>query len=141
LRGAEETLRGWTEEGVTEWWGRREDMPRVMAESHVVCLPSKYGEGVPKVLLEAAAAGHPVVATDTPGCREVIEDGVEGLLVPAGDSVALAAALRRLIEGPEAREAMGAAGRARAIRDLDVDQVVTRTSGTYEVLRALGNAA
>ena len=84
----ETTLRGWAEGGVVEWWGRREDMPQVIAACHIVCLPSKYGEGVPKVLLEAAAAGRPVVATDTPGCREVIEDGVEGLLVPAADAMA-----------------------------------------------------
>jgi glycosyltransferase involved in cell wall biosynthesis len=96
-------------------------MPRVMAESHIVCQPSKYGEGVPKVLLEAAAAGRAVVATDTPGCREVIDDGVEGLLVPAGDSAALAVALRRLIEGSGERETMGAAGRVKAVRDLGVD--------------------
>jgi glycosyltransferase involved in cell wall biosynthesis len=132
----EETLRGWAEEGVVEWWGRREDMPRVMAACHIVCQPSKYGEGVPKVLLEAAAAGRAVVATDTPGCREVIDDGVEGLLVPAGDSAALAAALRRLIEGPDLRDAMAAAGRSRAIRDLGVDQVVARTVAIYETLRS-----
>jgi glycosyltransferase involved in cell wall biosynthesis len=131
----EDTLRGWAEEGVVEWWGRREDMPEVMARSHIICQPSKYGEGVPKVLLEAAAAGRVVVATDTPGCREVIDDGVEGLLVPAGDSAALAAALRRLIERQGEREAMGAAGRERATRDLDVDQVVARTLGIYGELQ------
>jgi glycosyltransferase involved in cell wall biosynthesis len=103
----EETLRGWAEDGDVEWWGRREDMPEVMAESHIACLLSKYGEGVPKVFLEAAAAGRPVVATDTSGCRKVIEHGAEGLLVPAGDSAALAAALRRLVEKPDQRHAMG----------------------------------
>jgi glycosyltransferase involved in cell wall biosynthesis len=131
----EETLRGWAEEGIVEWWGRREDMPEVMAQSHIVCLPSKYGEGVPKVLLEAAAAGRAIVATDTPGCREVIEDGVEGLLVPPADSVALATALRRLIEQPAERKAMGAAGRDRAVADLDIDQVVARTLEIYSALR------
>lgn len=131
----EETLRGWAEAGIVEWWGRREDMPEVMAQCHIVCLPSKYGEGVPKVLLEAAAAGRPVVATDTPGCREVIEDGVEGLLVPAGDSAALAAALRRLIESPAERLAIGTAGRAKATIDLGIDQVVARTLAVYSELR------
>ena len=132
----EGTLRGWAENGVVEWWGRREDMPQVMAQSHIVCLPSKYGEGVPKVLLEAAAAARPVVATDTPGCREVIDDGVQGLLVPPGDSVALASVLRRLIESAGERKAMGAAGRDRAIRNLDVEQVVARTCRIYQALRA-----
>ncbi len=131
----EETLRRWADGGIVEWWGRREDMPEVMAQSHIVCLPSKYGEGVPKVLLEAAAAGRAIVATDTPGCREVVEDGVEGLLVPPGESAALATALRRLIGQPDERKAMGAAGRARAIADLDIDQVVARTLAIYGELR------
>lgn len=130
-----ETLRGWAEEGIVEWWGRREDMPEVMAESHVVCLPSKYGEGVPKVLLEAAAAGRPVVATDTPGCREVITHGAEGLLVPAADSAALAAALGRLIGNPRQRGAMGAAARDMAIQKFGVGRVVERTFEIYRELR------
>ena len=131
----EEILHGWVEDGVVEWWGRREDMAKIMAESHIVCLPSKYGEGVPKVLLEAAAAGRAIVATDTPGCREVIKDGVEGLLVPPGDSPALATVLRRLIKNPDERKAMGAAGRDRAIADLDIEQVVARTLAIYSALR------
>ena len=132
----EAILQAWDEEGVVEWWGRREDMPQVMAESHIVCLPSKYGEGVPKVLLEAAAAGRPVVATDTPGCREVIEDGVQGLLIPVADSEALATALRRLILDQNERVAIGAAGRNRAVRDLDIAEVVACTLSIYAELRA-----
>ena len=131
----EETLRGWAAEGVVEWWGRREDMPRVMAECHFVCLPSKYGEGVPKVLLEAAAAGRPAVATDTPGCREVIEDGVEGLLVPPGDSAALAEALDRLLNAPENRKAMGRAARIRAEMQFSINSVVGATLEIYGHLR------
>ncbi|MBT7758435.1 MAG: glycosyltransferase family 4 protein, partial [Rhodospirillaceae bacterium] len=123
----EETLRKWEADGIVEWWGRREDMPVVMAESHIVCQPSKYGEGVPKVLLEAAAAGRPVVATDTPGCREVIDDGAEGLLVPAADSAALATALRRLIENPSERRVLGMAARNRAETDFGVASVVAAT--------------
>ncbi|MDA1101388.1 MAG: glycosyltransferase family 4 protein [Proteobacteria bacterium] len=130
----EAILRGWVEDGVVEWWGRREDMPKVMAESQIVCLPSKYGEGVPKVLLEAAAAGRPVVATDTPGCREVVADGVEGILVPAGNSVALASELRRLIESPGMRKAMGMAARDRAERAFGVAEVVCRTLEIYHEL-------
>ena len=131
----EEILHGWVEDGVVEWWGRREDMAKIMAESHIVCLPSKYGEGVPKVLLEAAAAGRPVVATDTPGCREVVDDGVEGILVPAGDSVALASALRRLIESPDMQKAMGIAARDRAERTFGVAKVICRTLAIYHELR------
>ncbi len=132
----EAMLRSWAADGVVEWWGRREDMSRVMAECHIVCLPSKYGEGVPKVLLEAAAAGRPVVATDTPGCREVIDDGVQGLLVPMGDSAALAAALRRLIDGLDERRAMGAAGRREAEAAFGINDVVRRTLAIYSQLRS-----
>ena len=131
----DETLRRWAEEGSVEWWGRREDMPRVMEECHIVCLPSKYGEGVPKVLLEAAAAGRPVVATDTPGCREVIDNGVEGLLVPAADSAALARALERLIEAPLERETMGTTARTKAERGFAVDGVICRTFELYSELQ------
>ncbi len=70
-----ETLKAWKAEGDVEVWGRRDDMPAVLAEAWVVCLPSYYGEGVPKSLLEAAAAGRPIVTTDMPGCREVVQEG------------------------------------------------------------------
>src|SRR5690606_34931013 len=83
------TLASLVREGAVEWWGPRTDMPKVLAQAHVVCLPS-YGEGVPKVLLEAAAAGRPIVSTDVPGCREVVEPGLNGLLVPPRDGAALA---------------------------------------------------
>ncbi len=131
----EETLRAWAADGVVEWWGRREDMPEVMAQSHIVCLPSKYGEGVPKVLLEAAAAGRAVVATDTPGCGEVMENGVEGILVPAADSAALASALRRLIAAPDERSVMGAAARVRAEAGFGIEAVVRRTLEIYRELQ------
>jgi len=132
----EVTLRGWAEEGVVEWWGRREDMPEVMAGSHIVCLPSKYGEGAPKVLLEAAAAGRPVVATDTPGCVEVVKDGVSGLLVPAGDTPALAKALQLLIEAPNERKVMGNAARTKAKAAFGVHDVVCATLNIYHELQA-----
>jgi glycosyltransferase involved in cell wall biosynthesis len=130
----EETLRGWAAEGIVEWWGRREDMPEVMAQCHIICLPSKYGEGVPKVLLEAAAAGRPVVATHTAGCREVVDDGVEGILVPPADSHALAVALRRLIEASAIRLSMGQAARRKAETDYGIGRIVQMTLDIYERL-------
>src|SRR5215831_15910231 len=66
----ESTLKRWCEDGDVEWLGWRDDMARLIRESHIVCLPSSYCEGVPRILLEAAASGRPIVATDVPGCRE-----------------------------------------------------------------------
>jgi glycosyltransferase involved in cell wall biosynthesis len=77
----ERQLRDWDDSGVIEWWGHRADMPAVLAEANIACLPS-YREGLPTILIEAAAAGLPLVATDVPGCREVVREGRNGLLVP-----------------------------------------------------------
>src|SRR5579859_5700046 len=93
-----------------EWLGDCKDMPRCFREANIVCLPS-YREGAPRALLEAAAAGRAVITTDCPGCRDVVRAGETGLLVPARDAPALAAALRRLLEEPELRGRMGAAAR------------------------------
>ena len=101
--------------------------------AHVIVLPS-YGEGLPKALLEAAAAGLPIVATDVPGCREAVRDEDNGLLVPARDSDALGVALQRLLERPDLRAAMGERGRERAVNEFSVQRVVSETLGVYEAL-------
>lgn len=124
----------WEDEGTIEWWGKRTDMPAVLAESHIVCLPSYYGEGVPKVLLEAAAAGRPIVTTDMPGCREVVTEGQNGLLVPARDIPALAEALHTLLLNPALRQHMGQQGRQRAEAEFGEAQVVSQTLGIYQSL-------
>ncbi len=134
----EAQLRQWQAEGDVEWWGRLNDMPRAYAESHIVCLPSKYGEGVPKALIEAAACGRAIVSTDIAGCRDVVRDGVNGLLVPPGDVPALARALRRLIEDADLRRRMGAAGPAVVAGDFAVESVVERTLEVYRRLRGGG---
>ena len=104
-------LRAWQDEGVVEWRGFTDDVPAVWAASHVAALPSFYGEGVPKSLIEAAACGRPIVTTDMPGCREIGRDGENALLVPPRDAGALAAAISRLADDPALRARLGAAGR------------------------------
>jgi len=126
-------LAEWQCEGAVEWWGRRDDMPRVMAQTNVVCLPS-YREGLPKVLIEAAAAGRPIVTTDAPGCREIVRDGENGLLVPVKSVEPLAAALRRLIEEPELRARMGQRGREIAVAEFSMQKVNTETLAVYQDL-------
>jgi len=87
-------------------------MARVFSTSHIVCLPSSYGEGVPKALIEAAACGRPIVTTDIAGCSDTVRDGENGFLVPPRNSTALAAALDRLISQPGLRRAFGQRSRA-----------------------------
>jgi glycosyltransferase involved in cell wall biosynthesis len=106
----EEQLKRWNAEGVVEWRGFQTDMRAVFAGSHIVALPS-FGEGLPTVLLEAASSGRPIVTTDVSGCRDVVSDGVNGLVVAPRDPSALADALERLIVDAEARRVMGQAGR------------------------------
>lgn len=129
-----ETIAAWTKEGVVEWWGRREDMPDVFAQTHVACLPSAYGEGVPRALIEAAASARPIVASDIPGCREVARDGENALLVPPGDPAALAGALERLFVDPALRRRLGEAGRRIAEAEFSADDVARRTLALYDAL-------
>lgn len=127
---AEEQLRRWQEEGVAEWLGHQSDIAAVWRQAHVAVLPS-YREGMPKSLLEAAACARPIVTTDVVGCREVVDDGVEGFLVPARQSEGLAAAMRRLAEDEPLRLAMGQAARARAERCFSQDIVVAEHLAIY----------
>jgi glycosyltransferase involved in cell wall biosynthesis len=121
----EEQLRRWHAEGAVEWWGQRADMPAILAEAAAVCLPS-YREGLPRVLVEAAFSGRPIVATDAPGCRELVRDGWNGFLVPVRDREALAAALLRLDTEPALRTRMGrnslALARARLAPERIIDE-------------------
>jgi glycosyltransferase involved in cell wall biosynthesis len=103
-------IRDWVKEGVVEWWGWQEDMRDVYRKSHIIALPS-WGEGIPTALLEAAASGCPIVATDVPGCREVVIEGENGLLVQPEDPVGLANALLKLIMDNDLRLKMGLRGR------------------------------
>lgn len=127
-------LEEWQRSGVIEWWGHRTDMPDVFAQSHVVCLPSSYGEGVPKVLIEAAACGRAIIATDAPGCREIARHGENGLLVPVKDTDALCAALIDLIDNPQRRQTMGQLGRQIAVDEFSLEQVNQATLEIYQTL-------
>ncbi|MGU3337900.1 glycosyltransferase family 4 protein [Methylobacterium mesophilicum] len=106
------TLRDWSRDGVA-WHGPTEDVAAIWAGHHVACLPSRGGEGLPRTLLEAGACGRALVTTDVPGCRSLVRDGIEGLLVPPGDAPALADALVRLCNDPAEVATFGAAARAR----------------------------
>jgi glycosyltransferase involved in cell wall biosynthesis len=130
----EAVLQGWVKKGIAEWWGHRDDMPAVFRVVNIVALPSVYGEGVPVVLLEAAAAARAIVTTDTPGCREIVRDGVNGRLVPPNDKLSLADALSELLHFPELRARMAAAGREIASQEFSNAIVVRRTMQLYDQL-------
>ncbi len=126
-------LNTWTAAGFIEWSGMREDMPDVLRQANIVCLPS-YREGLPKSLLEAAACGRAIVATDVPGCREIVRDGENGILVPARDPNALSVALKKLILNPELRRQMGINGRNMVLNEFSERGVVKSTVNIYKEL-------
>ena len=115
--------------------GMREDVERLYPAFDLYVLAS-YREGFPRSAMEAAAMGLPIVATDIRGCRQVVDEGVTGHLVPARDASMLAAAIGRLVADASAREAMGEAARAKAIAEFDDRRQVTITLALYERLRA-----
>lgn len=123
---------GWINEGVVEWMGWQSDMAQVLKSAHIVCLPS-YREGLPKALAEAAASGKPIVATDVPGCREIVRHGENGLLVPNKNVEALAEALKALIENPEIRKSMGEKSRKLAETQFSYFHVNRHTVQLYKL--------
>ena len=107
----ETTLQQWHDSGTIEWWGHRSDISAIWATVHIAALPSFYGEGLPKSLLEAGSCGRPTIATDWPGCRELIIHEQNGLLVPPKNPTALAEAITRLVNDQPLRQRLGATAR------------------------------
>lgn len=134
----QDQLETWENGGPVEWWGYQEpsEMPSVLQEAHIVCLPSYYREGVPKVLIEAASCGQPIVTTDVPGCREIVSHEETGFLVPPNDSKALAHRVQQLLTDPGLRREMGAAGRARVEEHFTAAQVAETVTNAYDRLFA-----
>ena len=122
------------------WLGPRSDVPALLAAADLMAFPSGYGEGIPRVLLEAASMALPIVTTDAPGCREVVEPGVTGLRVPVGDAAALAAAVATLADDTPLRMRLGAAARARATERFDLGVITERTRQLYRELLEHGAA-
>lgn len=121
-------------EGVIEWLGQVKDMPALIKKSMMMVLPSYYGEGLPKILLEAAAIGRPIITCDAPGCREAVEHEVNGELILPQCPTDLARAIEKLINDPERRHCYGAAGRKRVEAEFHVDNVVAQTIAVYDKL-------
>lgn len=132
-------LNEWNQLRQIEYWGYKKDVSKIISLASLVVLPS-YREGFPKSLIEAAAAGKPIVTTDVPGCRDAIVDGVTGILVPAGDSVSLASAIAYLCKNERVRESMGKQARLFALENFNIQDVVSRHMEIYSSLISLTEA-
>ena len=129
----QQQLRDWENEGLITPFGFRADVADLFSKSNIITLPSFYGEGLPKVLLEAAACGRAVITTDHPGCRDAVELDT-GILVPIRDHVALAEAIQDLVQNPKKRQRMGVAGRRLAEQEFAVEMVVASHVRIYQEL-------
>ena len=132
----EAQMQEWTEAGPIEWWGLQPPvaMPRVLQRAHVVCLPSYYREGVPKVLIEAASTGRPIVTTDVPGCREIVAHEENGFVVPPRDPDAVARRIQQLVTSRALRHQMGSAGRERVESTFTAEMVANSIVEAYDQL-------
>ncbi|WP_236744044.1 glycosyltransferase [Marinobacter similis] len=126
-------LEHWKKTTGVEFLGYREEISEQYAQAHIVCLPS-YREGLSKSLLEGAACGRALVTTDVPGCRDALEPGKTGILVPVKDSVALADAIQELAENPTLRRSMGESGRALAEKEFSTEKIVGQHLAIYREL-------
>jgi glycosyltransferase involved in cell wall biosynthesis len=128
----ERDIAQWDKEGLVEVLGHVEQMDALMRTVDLVVLPSYYGEGVPRGLIEAAAMGLPIITTNAPGCREIVDDGVNGFLVPVKDEQALASKIEYLLDKPEICQQFGAAGRQKVLEEFDEQIVFQKTRAVYQ---------
>lgn len=129
---SQEQMREWKAANHVTFLGHQDDMESLLRESAICVLPSYYGEGVPRSLIEAAASGLPLVTTDMPGCREICRDGENGLLVSPRDALALASAITRLIVEPSTRAIMGQRSRQIAVEEFSERSVLKETLKVYD---------
>lgn len=124
-------VQAWHDEGAIEWLGQHSDMASLFARSSLVVLPSYYGEGVPKVLLEAMACGRAIITTDLPGCRETVDHESNGLLIPGQDVDALVTAITKMLDNPDLLKIYGDAGRRKVEGEFTTQAVVEKTLSVY----------
>jgi glycosyltransferase involved in cell wall biosynthesis len=127
----EKQLRDWQEEGLLEWLGHQSDMAGLIAQASIVTLPTLYPEGVPKVLIEAAACGKPIITTNRPGCREIVRHQINGLLIPPRNPQSLAKSIIFLLNNPLVASKYGQAGRQLVLDEFSIEKVITQTLALY----------
>lgn len=123
-----------TSAGFIEYWGYNKNMVETIRLSSIVVLPSYYGEGLPKILIEAAACGKPVITTDHPGCRDAIINNVSGILIPIKSPIAIANAIKKIISSESLRKSMGKEGRILAEKKFSIKEVVSKHIDIYREL-------
>ena len=117
-----------------KWLGYRKDVKELLQKSQIVAFPSYYMEGLPKSLIEATAIGRPIITTNSIGCKDVVDDGINGFLIPTKDVDALVEKLRVLIDDKELRRKMGKAAREKAEREFSLDKVIEKHLSIYNEL-------
>lgn len=134
---SEADLKPYIEDGSITFLGHVKNMRERMVDATIITLPSYYGEGVPKVLLEAAAIGRPIITTDHVGCREVVDNNSNGLLIAPKSAKALADAVELLLNEPGLCQKMGEAGRKKAEAEFSADAVAAKTCDIYDAVLGL----
>ena len=129
-----EELEGLCDGKYIKWLDFQKDIKSILEQCHIMAFPSYYREGVPKSLIDVCAIGRPIVTTDSIGCKDVVDDGVNGFLVPVRDSEVLAEKLRILIENKDLRVKMGKASREKAEREFSIEKVVEKHMEIYNIL-------
>lgn len=124
-------LQGWHDEGIVEWMGFQKDVPALYQKSHIAVLASYYREGIPKTLLEAASCGKPIITCDMPGCRIIVQHGVNGYLIPPRDAKALADKILELALNNEQRQQFGQASREYVLSTFSEDRICQQTLEFY----------
>ena len=129
-----EQLRKWESDNYIKYLGEAENVRDLIRKSKIVVLPSYYGEGLPKILIEAAACGKPVITTNHPGCRDAILPNKTGLLIPIKNSKELSIAINKLFESPKLYKSMSKEARKLAIRKFDIKMVIKSHMEIYSEL-------
>jgi len=131
-----EKLKKWNDFSIVEWWGHKDDMQNVYRRSSIICLPTTYGEGLPKSLLEAASCGRPIVTYDVPGCREIVIDGYNGFLVKPKSVSGLVDAISTLLKDEELCTKMGRNGRKLVEKYFTQEKIAKETIAVWEEVLA-----
>jgi glycosyltransferase involved in cell wall biosynthesis len=127
-------IEAWHKQSLIIWHGQVNDMAGLISDTHIVALPTSYGEGIPRILIEAAACGRPVIATYETGCQEFVKDQVDGYLVYPHDVLGLVESIEKLVCSPKIRENMGAAAREKVEKHYSNKCVIDITLACYDSL-------